>query len=296
MKNNNKDDYSDWFDDDFEVTYEDDYGSAGDIYDSAGDTREFRSSDRDALSSDETVYMDSEKYNRYLAGYDDDDDYDDHNYDDNDYDDYDSRYSDGRRKGGRNSSGRSSDRDDYDTDNRRRSSRRRRGNGVPLAAPIRKGGRVLSRLAQAVVRSLTAVLIIATAAYVTWTFWRASTPYGDIMEMIETKQPTMTMTAYVSCVLIFLLFEFISLIWSMTRVRVRDGYNSWKEDAGRGLTSFVIVFAVSYLAFFVSPLIPDSPEIIYGLKGALDVYGSMHNVLLGLCAAGIISCLVRKYL
>ena len=77
---------------------------------------------------------------------------------------------------------------------------------------------------------------------------------------------------------------------------MRDGYTSWKEDAGRGITSFIIVFAVSYLAFFISPLLPDSPEIIYGLKGALDVYGSMHNVLLGLCAAGIISCLVRKYL
>lgn len=104
------------------------------------------------------------------------------------------------------------------------------------------------------------------------------------------------MAAYLSCVLIFLLFEFISLIWSMTRVRVRDGYNSWKEDTGRGLTSFVIVFAFSYAAFFISPLIPNSPEIIYGLKGGLNVYGSMHNVLLGLCSAGVISCLVRKYL
>lgn len=295
MKDNNKD-YSDWFDDDFEVTYEEDYGNAGNIYDSAGDTREFKNRDRNALSSDETVYMDSEKYNPYLAGY--DEDYDDNNYDD-DYNVYDSGYSDRKRRVGRNFSGRSSDWNDSDTDNRnarKRSSRRKRGNGVPLAAPIRRGGRVLSRLAQAVVRSLTAVLIIATAAYVTWTFWRASTPYGDIMEMIETKQPTMTMAAYLSCVLIFLLFEFISLIWSMTRVRVRDGYNSWKEDTGRGLTSFVIVFAFSYAAFFISPLIPNSPEIIYGLKGGLNVYGSMHNVLLGLCSAGVISCLVRKYL
>lgn len=285
MKNNKE--YSDWFDDDFEVTYEEDYRAAGDAYRTSGDTREYKSSGQDTYSSDETVYMDSEKYNRYLAGYDRND------YDDNNDDDL---YSD-ERPSSRRSSGRDdSDYDMDDRDDRRRSSRRRRGKGVPLAAPIRKGGRALSKLAQAIVRSLTAILIIATSVYVTWTFWRASTPYGDIMDMIENRQPTMTMAAYLSCVAIFILFEFISLIWSMTKVRVRDGYTSWKEDAGRGITSFIIVFAVSYLAFFISPLLPDSPEIIYGLKGALDVYGSMHNVLLGLCAAGIISCLVRKYL
>ena len=285
MKNNKE--YSDWFDDDFEVTYEEDYRAAGDAYRTSGDTREYKSSGQDTYSSDETVYMGSEKYNRYLAGYDRND------YDDNNDDDL---YSDERHSSRRSSGRDDSDYDMDDRDDRRRSSRRRRGKGVPLAAPIRKGGRALSKLAQAIVRSLTAILIIATSVYVTWTFWRASTPYGDIMDMIENRQPTMTMAAYLSCVAIFILFEFISLIWSMTKVRVRDGYTSWKEDAGRGITSFIIVFAVSYLAFFISPLLPDSPEIIYGLKGALDVYGSMHNVLLGLCAAGIISCLVRKYL
>ena len=94
---------------------------------------------------------------------------------------------------------------------------------------------------------------------------------------------------------LFLFFEFISLLWSMTRVRVRDGVSSWREDTGRGLWSFILVFAVSYAAFLFSPLLPDSPEVIYGVKGALDVYGSLHNVLFGLCAAGVISCLIRKY-
>ena len=42
----------------------------------------------------------------------------------------------------------------------------------------------------AVVRSLTAILILAIIVYVTYTFWRASTPYGDIMEMIRTQQPS----------------------------------------------------------------------------------------------------------
>ena len=87
MKNNKE--YSDWFDDDFEVTYEEDYRAAGDAYHTSGDTREYKSSGQDTYSSDETVYMDSEKYNRYLAGYDRND------YDDNNDDDL---YSDEKRK------------------------------------------------------------------------------------------------------------------------------------------------------------------------------------------------------
>nr|WP_294492200.1 hypothetical protein [uncultured Mediterraneibacter sp.] len=173
--------------------------------------------------------------------------------------------------------------------------RRKRSRGVHLAAPIRKGGRTLSRLASAVVRSLTSVLIFAIAAYVTYTFWRASTPYGDIMETMRTGQPSVTLAVYLCVAVLFLIYELISLLWSMTRVRIRDASGSWKEDTGRGLFSFIFVFATSYLAFIFSPFLPEAPEAVYGLKGALEVYGSMHNVLFGLCAAGIVSCIVRKY-
>ena len=195
---------------------------------------------------------------------------------------------------------------DYDTDyddedtlpgsvKQKKLSKKRRSRGVPLAAPIRKGGRTLSRLASSLVRSLTAVLILAVTVYVMWTFWRASTPYGDILEALETMRPSLTLLVYMCAALLFLLFELISLLWSMTRTRVRDGLDTWKEDTGRGLFSFILVFALSYLAFLFSPFLPDAPEAVYGLKGALDVYGSMHNVLFGLCAAGVISCIVRKY-
>lgn len=239
-----KKEFSDIFDDDFEVTYEDDFAVADDHPDSIG-------------------------------GYDDADVY---------ADEHDSRTV--RKK-------RSADRDREPEV--RTYSRRKKNRGVPLAAPIRKGGRTLSRLAAAVVRSLTAILILTITVYVTYTFWRASIPYGDIMEMIRTRQPSITLLSYLCVAVLFLLFELISLLWSMTKVRVRNGIDSWKEDIGRGLFSFILVFAASYLAFLLSPFIPDAPEAVYGVKGALDVYGSMHNALFGLCAAGVISCIVRKY-
>lgn len=268
-----KKEFSDIFDDDFEVTYEDDSGITVDITD-ASRTYE-RGKPREMTGSDFDTDYDDDYYEDDIDDYYDEDDSHKSTYDE-------------RRH-------RKNDRSDREPSSGRSSSRRKKSRGVPLAAPIRKGGRTLSRLAAALVRSLTAILILAIMIYVGWTFWRASTPYGDIMEMIQTRKPTITLASYLCVAVLFILFELISLLWSMTRVRVRNGIDSWKEDTGRGMFSFIIVFVTSYLAFLLSPLIPEAPEAVYGLKGALDVYGSMHNVLFGLCAAGVVSCIVRKY-
>ena len=268
-----KKEFSDIFDDDFEVTYEDDSRITLDITD-ASRTYE-RGKPREMTGSDFDTDYDDDYYEDDIDDYYDEDDSHKSTYDE-------------RRH-------RKNDRSDREPSSGRSSSRRKKSRGVPLAAPIRKGGRTLSRLAAALVRSLTAILILAIMIYVGWTFWRASTPYGDIMEMIQTRKPTITLASYLCVAVLFILFELISLLWSMTRVRVRNGIDSWKEDTGRGMFSFIIVFVTSYLAFLLSPLIPEAPEAVYGLKGALDVYGSMHNVLFGLCAAGVVSCIVRKY-
>ena len=243
--------FSQYFDDDFEVTY-DEYMTDTDIAPRSRRTSGYNQPDPDTESWDMTDEMDATE-------------------------DYDTDYS------------------DEDTLPGSVKQKKRRSRGVPLAAPIRKGGRTLSRLASTLVRSLTAILILAVTVYVMWTFWRASTPYGDILKALETMKPSLTLLVYMCAALLFLLFELISLLWSMTRTRVRDGLDTWKEDTGRGLFSFILVFTLSYLAFLFSPFLPDAPEAVYGLKGALDVYGSMHNVLFGLCAAGVISCIVRKY-
>jgi len=268
-----KKEFSDIFDDDFEVTYEDDSGITLDITD-ASRTYE-RGKPREMTGSDFDTDYDDDYYEDDIDDYYDEDDSHKSTYDE-------------RRH-------RKNDRSDREPSSGRSSSRRKKSRGVPLAAPIRKGGRTLSRLAAALVRSLTAILILAIMIYVGWTFWRASTPYGDIMEMIQTRKPTITLASYLCVAVLFILFELISLLWSMTRVRVRNGIDSWKADTGRGMFSFIIVFVTSYLAFLLSPLIPEAPEAVYGVKGALDVYGSMHNVLFGLCAAGVVSCIVRKY-
>lgn len=248
-------DLSDIFDDDFEVTYEDGWEDVSDSY----------SCRRSPVRRADHGTFRRENEDSYEA----DSIYEDRYGDDSSYEDRDEEAP--------------------------RSARRRSRRGVPLAAPIRRGGRALSRAAAALIRGLTAVLILATAAYVTYTFWRASTPYGDILESVRTRKISITLAAYLCVAAIFLLFEFIALLWSITRVRVRDELGYRKEDTGRGLISFLLVFASSYLAFLLYRFLPETPEILYGLKGALEVYGSMHNVLFGFCAAGVVSCLVRRY-
>lgn len=276
---------SDIFDDDFEVTYEEDPGINLDML--SGDTRRINNirTDDTVVISDKTGRDLYDRSSRSFSGEEYEDDFED------DYEDEDEDYEYDRRRR------RSSDYDDDDYDRRNSHGRRKRRSrgGVPLAAPIQKGGKVLSKITGALLRQLSLILIFATMIYVTYTFWRASAPYGDIAESLQQRSITQTLAAYLCVVAAFLLFELISMLWTMTRVRVRSGAESWKEDTGRGFPSFIIVFVSSYMCFLFSRLLPDSPEIIYGVKGALEVYGSMHNVLLGLCAAGAVSCLIRRY-
>lgn len=269
--------FDNYFDDDFEVVYEDldDLGSylSEDSSDNNDDYDDYDGYDGD------TDYYDDDDYDD-----DDGDDYDDDYYDD----DYEDEYYE--------SDDENSDYDHTDPDDRTKKKKRRKNSKIPLAAPIRKGGRILSNISASLIRSLTALLILAVMIFASWTFLRASAPYGDIMEAVNTKTVPLSLAAYLSVALIFLLSEFIALLWSMTKVRVRDQWGVHKEDTGRGLNSFLLVFLTSYAAFWINRFLPETPDIIYGLKGGLEVYGSMHNVLFGLCAAGIISCLIRKYL
>ena len=267
----------DIFDDDFEVTYEEEPVYDEDDFENDGfyETEDFNEKDSEGNYFEEKCP--------------DEEDPDEDT--ENEYDD--AIYSpSGRKRKKRHSS---EGEPEYESREKSDPRSRKRG-GVPLAAPIKKGGKALSRLTGFLLQQLSVLLILATTIFVLYNFWRASTPYGDIQESIQKKSISQTLAAYLCIAAIFLFFEFISLIWTMTRVRVRENGRTIKEDTGRGLFSFLLVFITSYLCFLFSHFLPDSPEILYGIRGAFDVYGSLHNALLGLCAAGVISCLIRRHM
>lgn len=259
-----------YFDDDFEVTYEDELSFDYDTAQIDFETKE--------LSSTRPVRQDSRHKAAWAktSGSNYNDSYDDYAdpYDEDSYDDYDEAYYNPPRHG---------------------TKRRHRHHPTRLAAPIQKGGSRILSLIRMLLRNLTLFLMLAILIFMGYNFLRGSSPYGDIENAVSTNTYTMTLAAYFSIAALLIFYEILSILWAMTRVRVRDEYGTYREDVGRGLFSFVLLYLSSHLAFFVHDWIPESMEFLKGIRGALDVFGSMHNVLFGLCLAGVISCLFRKY-
>lgn len=177
---------------------------------------------------------------------------------------------------------------------RRSASSKRKGEFLsPVKSTAKYGGKAIYKTASIVIRLVSLLLIAGTAAFLAYNFWKGCAPYGDPLTAVEEKN--YCLAAYAAVAAFFLLYECISFLWAMTRVRVRDGRKTYKEDTGRGLFSFIFIYVCSYASFWVNRIIPQSPDVLNGIHGALDVFGSMHNALLGLCLAGVISCLIRKY-
>lgn len=296
---------STFFDDDFEVTYEEDVPI----------TYSFDTKQTTNKLSDATVVLDAPDYrsvsgvcskqpskntegiykNRYEDSYDgrdggytdeyDSEDFDVEYFDSDDYED-----------------------DDYDSHTRggyRDAPRRRRKNAGPnvsrLLSPVKKtakyGTKGIYRVARSVVRIVSLLITAGTFGVLAYNFWRGAAPYGDPQTILTEKN--YALAAYAAVAAVFLLFELIALFWSMTKMRIREGRKVYKEDTGRGLFSFIFIYIASYLSFLLCSFLPDtlgSLAVLNGIKGALDVFGSLHNILLGLCLAGVISCLVRRHM
>lgn len=176
-----------------------------------------------------------------------------------------------------------------------------------LAAPIQKGGNAALRIAQSILRNLSAILILSIIAVILWHFWRSSTPYGDLAQAMQTFIFPPALTTYLCVAVCIVLYELIALLWTMSKPLLFDEYGSFRADVGRGSGTFIGLFLGSYAAFLLCGHAPDPTgltvffehtdwlELFRGILGGLDVFGSLHNLLFGLCIAGVISCLVRKY-
>lgn len=188
---------------------------------------------------------------------------------------------------------------DYDDDSLTtsgsRKSKRRKSGPTRLAAPLQKGGNAIYKVSKTFIRNLTLLLILAIIALLAYNFYFGSAPYGDLENSLEAQSFTQTFLAYAAVAVIILFCEVIALFWSMTRARIRDEFGVHWEDVGRGRNSFIVLYICSYAAFLLSDFIPETIDILKGVKGALEVFGSLHNQLFGLCVAGVISCVIRKY-
>lgn len=270
--------FDNYFDDDFEVVYEDleNLGSylSEDSSDNNDDYDDYDDYDGDTDYYDD--YYDDDDYD-----YDDDDDYDD------DYDDYD------YNNNGRDSKKKKRN-DKPDPDSKKSKKKKRRGLpnvGKPVANIAKTGINATKKLVGTILRAATLILIAIIILLLLKTFLTHAGTYGKILLLGQTKDATLI--AYLAVGGVLIGYELLNFFWAASRTRARSRHNNCL-DTGRGLLSFVIIYAGSYLAAMFSHLIPSSPSWLTGVQGGLSIYGGLKATLLPLCIAGVVSCVVRK--
>ena len=271
----------DFFDDDFEVIYQEE------VY-----SKLLRNELEGKNNSHKKIHNPDDNYRYdnvdYEDGYDADYDYNNERYDtDYDYDYNNERYD--------------ADYDDYDGYGNRqyggRSNYGRRRHKVPdlispTARTAKNGVTILCRLINLLLRSATLILIAVIIYILAMNFWKNHSAYGNPLQALTERN--YILAAYAAVAAFLLLFEVFSFLLVLATSKRNDRLGR-RVDTGRGLFSFIFIYAGSYLAFFFNGLVPLTPSPLLGVQGALKIYGSMRTVLLPLCIAGIISCLVRKF-
>lgn len=285
---------SDIFDDDFEVIYEGDLPDIS-IDDDDDDYRDVLSGLSDI---DHTDYIRKNDYDRltkkikekkkkkkkkpdnfFDTAYYDEDIFDDDDLDDDYGNDYD---------------------DDYDSGKIRSNDKKRkkkRGMKVPnVAKPVAKtaktGGKIIFKFINLLLRIGT-LLLIAWIIYLLGMHFMANIgSFGNLVSNVTAADQGLI--TYLAIAGILLLYEIIIFFCVLggSKKRNRKGNNI---DNGRGLTSFIIIAAGSYLSAMFANLIPQAPAALQGIQSALTVYGSLKNTLLPICIAGIVSCIIRKF-
>ena len=279
------DDYDDYSDNDDYNDYSDDYNDGYDDYDDGYDSYDdgYNGYD-DGYDSYDDGYDSYDDYDDYDDGYDSYDDYDD-GYDDYDnYNDYHSR--DNYNRNNRRGNG-------YRYADRRQNNRRDRLTlAFPAARSVKTGGRIICKLVNLLLRSAALILTAIIIYTLTMNFWKDHSAYGSLFQVFTREN--YILTAYLAVAGFLLLFELTAFLLILFAGKKTDR-RGIRYDTGRGLFSFVFIYAGSYLSFFLNSLIPASPAPLQGIQGALLVYGSMRSALLPLCIAGVISCLIRRF-
>ncbi len=163
----------------------------------------------------------------------------------------------------------------------------------PAAKTVKTGGKVIYKLGNILLRTTTLILTAIIFCLLAQSFWKNHGAYGDVFCAFIEKN--YVLAAYTGVALFLLLFEFFTFLLILTGSKKSDRKDRFL-DTGRGLFSFLFIYAGAFLSYLFGELIPASPDPLAGIQGALTVYGNLHTTLLPLCTAGIISCLIRKFL
>lgn len=164
----------------------------------------------------------------------------------------------------------------------------------PAMNTAKAGGKAVFKIAGMILR-YGSVILIGYIIYLTASkLWSGHAAYGDFYLLI--KQKNYSLGAYTAASCVLLLYEFISLFWSFSGPKTREGRKVEKIDTGRGFLFFILIFAGSFLAANFTSLIPSSPAFLQGISGSLSIYGTLKPTLLPLCLFGAVLCIIRKFI
>lgn len=156
-----------------------------------------------------------------------------------------------------------------------------------LAAPIQNivhtGSSLVETLMRLVFRPapvlMSAIILLITA----FSYWNDSEKYGDILTII--KNPYSAIVTFLAVGAVIVLWELCCLFFTISGV--------W-TGTGRGLSFFILVYLLSYAASLAGSLLPEGIEIIEGIRGGLNTYGSLYSMIFPFCVIGSIACIIQK--
>ena len=176
--------------------------------------------------------------------------------------------------------------------------RKKRGVKVPnVAKPVAKtaktGVKILFKFINLLLRIGTLLLIAWIIYLLGLNFLTNAGSFGNIITRLTAADQELI--AYLAVAAVLLLYEVI-IFFCVLGGSKKQGRRGNSIDNGRGCTSFIIIAAGSYLSAMFASLIPQIPAALQGIQSALTVYGSLKNTLLPICVAGVVSCIIRKFI
>lgn len=125
-------------------------------------------------------------------------------------------------------------------------------------------------------------------------FWAQRNVLGELWRVAADRNYAEAL--YLGIASVLLLYGIISALWILTGRKAADGGRIQSYDTGRGLTSFIVIAILAAVSGMVQPIVPESPQMLAGASLALQVIDGMKTILLGCCAAGIVLCVIRKFI
>lgn len=150
---------------------------------------------------------------------------------------------------------------DYLEENRTvsfRNSKKKKNFKMPnLASPVAKtakaGGKLVYNTVNLLLRAGTLILIACITGVLAVNFWKHYGTYGNITNAIA--QENYVLGAYFAVALFLLLVECITFLMVLFGSKTKGGRNGRRMDTGRGLFSFIFIYAGSYLSAMFAGLI-----------------------------------------